>query len=206
MTLANAQVIQEGNNYYVQHGSDKDLLVTFSNIPILQDYESQVQGRPIYKDVPYIEIVTAGNTKNRVHRAVKMQGDGVMPSDIERFPRQWDAFQRQAEQVFEGTPITEYAPVSKSQALELKAQNIHTVEHLAAVSDSVVDSIGLGGRKLRENARSWLEQAKSGSEITRLQAENDTLRTDVELLKKQIETIMSAVEDKSKTKGKENGN
>ena len=83
-----------------------------------------------------------------------------------------------------GTPIEEWALVSKSEALSLKSINIHTVDQLAAAPDVALN--WLGARDLRTKAQAFLEQAKDGSAITKLMAENATLKSDVEMMKTQI--------------------
>jgi len=83
-----------------------------------------------------------------------------------------------------GTPITEWPVVSKSQALNLKAMSIHTVEALAEVSDNALN--WLGARELREKARSYLAAAAGGAALSQAQAENAALRADIEALKAQF--------------------
>ena len=48
----------------------------------------------------------------------------------------------------------------------------------------------MGARELREKAKAWLNNAKGGSEVTRLLGENDTLRNDVEVLKRQVAELV----------------
>ena len=184
MEFASAQIHKSGNSLHVTHGDDKGLFVTFYTESIEAPYESEQAGHPVFKDVPYVHILFPGDRTKEVKRPVKMKGDESSPSDMERWPRQWQAFQAQAQEVANGLPITEWAPISKSQALALKAMHIHTVEQLAEVPDHALT--WLGAREMQEKARTWLSQAKDGAEALRLKAENDALRQDIEQLKKQF--------------------
>lgn len=194
MEFATAQVHKAGNQLHVTHGDDKGLFVTFYDEAIRQNFESEQQGRPVFKDVPHVHIMFPGDRTKEVKRPVKLSGDESSPSDPERWPRQWAAYQAQAAEVVDGLPVTEWAPLTKSQAMELKALHIHTVEQLAAVPDHALT--WLGAREMQAKARAFLAQATDGAEVLRLKAENEALRTDLELLKQQVAELSG-----TKTKG-----
>lgn len=197
MEFTSAQVALRPNQHVgmASHGNDKGLFVTFYNEAIQQGAESERQGRPVFKDVPHVHILFPGDRTKEVRRPVRLTADDNTPSDPERWPAQWQAFQSQGENQLQGLPITEWAPLTKSQAMELKAMHIHTVEQLAELPDHTLT--WMGARELREHARSFLAQAKDGAENARLRAENEALRTDVEMLKKQMSELMAG---KTRTK------
>lgn len=187
--FSDANIIKQGQNYIVSYGDDSGCHVEFS-IEAIEDEEASVrEGRPIYKDVEFITIRYAGDRNTVNKRPVKKYADAHGPEDAVRFPRQYQAFKNKQATVTEGTPITEWAMVSKSLAMELKGLNIHTVEMLAAVSDANLS--WHGARTMRDKAKAWLEQAKSGAGVSKLQAENEQLRADVEALKAQIAALAS---------------
>lgn len=198
MDFAAAQVNLRPNQMVgmAKHGDDKGLFVTFYNEAVHQPAESERQGRPIFKDVPHVHILFPGDRTKEVRRPIKMHGDESSPSDPERWPMQWQAFESQSETQVQGVPITEWAPITKSQAMELKALHIHTVEHLAELPDHALN--WLGSRELREQARAFLAAADDGAENARLRAENEALRTDVDMLKKQMSELMAAQKRGSK--------
>jgi hypothetical protein len=197
MDFAQARVIEQGNQLHVTHGDDSKLYVEFKMEPVQQGAESEKQGRPIYKDVPYIEINFPGDRTKKIYRPVKMENDHQSPSDPVRFPRQWTAFQEQRTQVQDGTPIEQWGPITRSQAMELKAMRIHTVEQLAGISDQ--NLTWLGARELRDKAEAWLKQAAGGKEVMRLQAENAQLREDFALLQDQMKQLSSRFEAEAET-------
>lgn len=196
MELASPTVVKQGNNLHVSHGDDKGLFVEFS-LEALEDEElTAKEGRPIFKEVEMITIRIVGDTKTVVKRPVDQIGTGGAPPDPVRFPYQWQVFKSKNEVPLQGTPITEWPPVSKALALELKAMNIHTVESLAECSDGNLK--WMGARDLREKAIAWLQQAKDGSGIVSLQEEITQLKMQNEALKNQIEGLAKAAKSKPK--------
>ena len=193
MEFAEARVHKSGNSLHVSHGDDKGLYVEFFDEAVQHPFQSEQAGRPIFVEQPYVKILFPGDMTKQVVRPVDLQGSEGKPSDPERWPRQWDAYQKKASQVPIGTPLTQWAPMTKAIALTLKAQNIHTVEQLAELPDTAL--VWMGAREMHEKAKVWLASAKDGAEVLRLQQENLDLRNDVETLKKQFAEL-------SKSRGK----
>lgn len=207
MDFATPKVYERGNQLHVSHGDDTRLFVEFYTEAVHQKAESEKVGRPLYKDVPFIKIMFPGDKNKLINRPVRFEGNGVEPSDTDRFPRQWDAYQKQQEQPILGTPITEWPQITKSQALELKGLNIHTVEMLANVSDGALQNIGMGARELRSKAQAWIAQATDhaavSSQIAALTKENESLKTDLAMMKEQLASLSRDAEKKAKSKSGE---
>ena len=70
-----------------------------------------------------------------------------------------------------------------AQVKELKALDIMTVEHLAGLNDHGLQRIAMGGRRLKELAESYLDDAKAMALVTEKQAENDRLNAEIAALK-----------------------
>ena len=174
-----------------KHGDDSSVWAEFYHKPIKMDYESQQQGRPIYKDIPYLLITFPGDRTKTWDQPVKMQDDNNGPSDPHRFPRQWEAFQRQQEQIPDGTPLTEFAAFGRARVMELKAMNIHTVEQFSVVPDGQIESLGLGARKERDLCRNSLDKVATVAEVSKLRADNEVLQADIALLQQQIKELGS---------------
>lgn len=184
MEFAEARVHKSGNQLHVTHGDDKNLYVEFFMEAVQHPYESEQAGRPIFHDVPFIRIYFAGDNTKRVVRPVDLKGSDSIPPDPQRWPQQWAAFEANKTQDHAGIPLTEWPPITKSVALTLKGMQIHTVEQLSAVPDHALT--WLGAREMREKAKTWLAKADDGAEVLRLKNENDVLKADIELLKKQF--------------------
>ena len=191
MELATPTIHKSGNSLHVSHGDDRGLFVTFYNEAVQSPFKSEEAGHPVFDDVPYIHIMFPGNSTTQVRRPVKLkQGEDGAPSDPQRWPKQWQAFKSQSEQVHSGIPITEWPPITKSQALALKGIHIHTVEALAEVPDNGLT--WLGAREMQQKAIAWLKNADGGAEVLRLTKENEDLRTDIDMLKAQVSQLMAA--------------
>ena len=87
----------------------------------------------------------------------------------------------------------------------MKALRIHTLEQLAAVPDSALNM--MGGRELRDKAQKFLS-ASTGDHavVTKLEAENATLRTDIEFLKTQFAELANMQPKRRAARDKENLN
>lgn len=191
--FAEANVIKQGNNYYVKHGDDSGLYVEFTVEAIKNEELSMEHGRPIFEDKDYITIRIAGDTKTVRKRPVQLEWQGDVPPDDKRWPRQYEAFKNQKSQVADGLPLTEWAAITKSDAASMKAMNIHTVEMLAGLQDNHLT--WLGARQMRDKAIAWLNQARDGSGLSKLQSENEQLKIQMEALKNQMAGLLDAVPD-----------
>ncbi|MFK4444638.1 hypothetical protein ABH944_004858 [Caballeronia udeis] len=200
MDFAQARIVEQGNSLHVTHGDDSRLYVEFTNEAIHQTFLSEEAGRPIFKDVPHVRIHFPGDRTKQIFRPVKFQDDYQGPADPVRFPRQWAAFQAQAEQIQDGTPIEQWGPLTKSQAMELKSMHIHTVEQLAGIADN--NLTWMGSRELREKAIAWLKQADDGKHAMHLQGELEKRDAVIEDLQRQMKEMASLVHAGAEAKAK----
>lgn len=185
------KVTQSGTTLHVEHGNDSNLYVEFTMESVPQPFESEKQGRPIFKDVPYIKIITPGDKTKVPHRPVKDE-------DKIRFPRQWEAFKNQEVQVTEGTPITEWPPLTKGEAMEFKALNIHTVEQLANLPDSSLS--WLGGQQRRTQAQSFIAASKDTALVSKMNGELAKRDADILALQNQIAELSAKNQDDDQPK------
>ena len=188
MELATPTIHKSGNQLHVSHGDDKGLHVTFYIEAIKSPFKSEQAGYPVFEDVTFVHILFPGNRSTEVKRPAKLKNDGGIPPDNERWPRAWQAFQNQSEEAHVGLPVTEWSPLTKGQAMGLKAQHIHTVEQLAELPDHALT--WLGAREMQIKAKAYLKQAgDGGAEAMRLSKENDNLHAVIEALKAQISDL-----------------
>lgn len=108
-----------------------------------------------FTEVPHLKLQAPGNTRTVYHQPVRLDSGPGHPSDPERFPREWAAFQ--AGQSHElGTSIYEWDGVTPSDARRFELNGIKTVEQLAHVSDANLLGLGVGALALREKARTFI--------------------------------------------------
>jgi hypothetical protein len=170
-----------------KHGDDSSVHAEFYMRPFHMEAASVEAGRPIYQEKPYLRITFPSDRTKTWDQPVKMEDDGNGQSDPHRFPRQWQAFINQQEQIPDGTPLTEFPALSRSRVMELKAMGIHTVEQYAKVPDTA--DLGLGWKKERETCQTYLNRAVDLSQFTKMQDENETLKADIAQLQQQIKEL-----------------
>jgi hypothetical protein len=162
------------------HGDDT-LLVKFFMNPKINSIKSAEAGRPIYSEVPYVQIMQPGNKDSIIIRpATKM--------DKQRFVEHFRKFEaREDQETIEGTPLEEWAGITRSQCEELKYLNIRTVEQLSTVSDSNAQGV-MGVGYLKEKAVKYIEDT-AGDATKEALAD---LQTKYEALMAKFETVPDA--------------
>ena len=153
--------------------------VRFYQRAVSQKFQSEEEGRPIYKQFDYVEIRQPGEDKQVVDRK-------VCDLDKERWPEQWARYQRGQEQVADGTPLSEWPNLGVTEVARLKSINIHTIEHLAGLDDMGLQKLGPGARELQKQAKYFLEEAVPTSAVANLKGMYDRLIGDaLRLIEKQ---------------------
>ncbi len=144
---------------------DENLLVKFF-IKQKQDQAATLkEGRPIFKDVEYIDIKVPGNRSGGACRPANYR-------DKQRFPRHYAAFQQRKEMPTEGTPLKEWPLMSRSQVEELSFHHVKTVEQLVEMSDTVASQF-MGMNDLKRKAIMWLESTEETARINEIQSLKD---------------------------------
>lgn len=178
-TLAEARFNSVGQ---LSHGDDRALLARFYLKAVRQGFQSEKEGREIFADQEFIEILIAGDNTRRIDREVKEE-------DKTRFSAQYQAFKNQQAVVHEGTPLESWAAVSAATVLNLKAMNVHTVEQLSAVSDGLLTRLGTGAQTLRDKAKTFLKTAEDNKHSMFLQSELEKRDAQIADLQRQIKEI-----------------
>lgn len=144
-------------------------------------------GLPKYVAREVVELHSPGDLKNvPVHR--------VNAAYIDRFRTEYDAWKRtgSAESDLAGTglPLTHWPQMPMAIAASLSHAKVFTVEQLAGLSDTQCSINGaMGIRKYRDMAAAFVDQSRAAAPIARLDAENEALRQEMALLKKQMEQV-----------------
>jgi len=173
------QIIQQGNSYRVQHGTDAGLFVQFYLEAIKDEEATIAAGRPIFHDREYIKIIPVGD-KNTV------VCEPVTDEHRHRWPAQYAAFKNQQHQPIDGRPIDQWPRMTKSQVMMFKAVNVHTVVQLANVSDANLGNLGMGARDLREKAIVYLKSAEGSAGTLAIQDKLNEALKQIEALKNQL--------------------
>ena len=179
-----------------EQGADSRLQVRFYKRAVQQEQETLEAGRPIFKEFDFVHICVAGETLTEIDTY-------ATPSHRQRFPQQWALYMNRVgaddPQVI-GTPLHEWALVSKSQAEELRAMKFHTVEAIANASDQQLQRMGMAAGmspySFRDKAKAFLAAANNTADATKREEELNSLRE--QLAKKDEETAKMKAETEAK--------
>lgn len=166
--------------------AESNLFVSFYTEAIELKAESEKQGRPVYRDVPFIKIVVPGDVNNIIERKATKE-------DEAKFPKAWARYKAQESDAHEGTPLEQWPQMSRSLVKEAKFFEIHTVEQLAGLSDINVSKMGMGYLELRNKAKAWLTAAAGTASETAQAAENQRLKDMIADLQAQMSALKPKV-------------
>ena len=203
-----------------EQNADSRLSVRFYKRAIKQEDASTEAGRPIYKEFDFVNICVAGDNLTEIDTF-------ALENHKQRFPLHWAQYINKLgndNEGYEGTPLSEWPLVSKSQAEELRGLKFHTVEAVANASDQQLQRIGMAAGMspyaFRDKAKSFLnladktaesdkrdqeinalkeELAKKEQETAKIKAETDAK---LALMQEQMATILAAVGEKKPRKRK----
>lgn len=177
MSVANASFTrtnlgqQDGNNY-----------PRFFIDSVQDMVASENEGRPIYRDEERVEIFMPGNPYTRPVERVSNEHK-------QRWPKEYAAFKDGIEMSPDGTPLEEWSILKRSQILELKGLGFKTVEHIRDMDDHAIQRIPMYGRRLRELAEVFLDDASRIAMTNKLSAENDKKDAEIAALRHQVEEM-----------------
>ncbi len=192
----------QGNNVIAMatHGSDANLHVEFYVDDEYQTFESEKQGRAIYKPVNKVRIAQPG-AKTDIIKHVQMTDEPNSPSHPNRFPRQWQAFLAQQAQVPDGTPLEMCRFIPSHQVKEFKAQNIHTAEQLANIPDTILQTLGMGAMRARDLAKAYINEDSKVQELSAALARETAMKADMEALKAQMADLNNLMANRRDNQG-----
>lgn len=164
---------------YMECGTDLPQSATAgSRIPLIKAYALIMQ----YGSKDVVEKDAEEWLASIKQRAIQGQYN---PEWATRFQMQYDEFLKGNELPRHGTPVRTWPAPNREQVIRLQAVGITTVEDLAAVSDSALQSIGLDGRYLRDLARNYLEESKGvGALAVKVAELEQTKRDQAEQIKR----------------------
>ena len=160
----------------------------------VDDAASDEAGHPVYKDVPYVQIISPGNDKEIVDRKVKDE-------DKERWPREWHAFLNREEIQYDGTPLKEWPQITKAQAATLEAMKIFTVEQLSEVADQNIGNLGMGMMDLKNKAKAYLEWQAGESSLQKYAQRNRRQQERIDQLEQQVAALEEKLSELSAASG-----
>lgn len=139
------------------------------------------EGRPVCKEVEYIELIIPANPKTKpVYRVTRQYR--------EKYAEAYKRFKAGQEARPDGTPLEEWPFLTKLRCAELKAMHVYTVEQLAGLSDTQLQKLGSDALDLQKRAKQFLQpesatvkelravERQQAAEIAELKAQMAQLR------------------------------
>lgn len=171
----------ENQFYRTSEGS----FITFKWDTAKNNFLSEKNGGPVFDKVLIGHISSPGQQKSTMSLEFLREdaNNNVRKNENawKRYGEQAEAFIKKEESPkLQGTPIEQMPGLDMKVAASLKAMHVHTVEALADLTDTGLNALGMGARKLKAEALGYLESRKSKDAAVevaqKLSAENAELR------------------------------
>ena len=172
------------------NGADGRLAIKFYKHTEKDEMATISEGRPMFREVDYIKIMVPGDSLSEIDRP-------VLESDKTRFPTPWANYLNRInlDGKFEGTPLSEWPLISRSQAEQLRALRFYTVEAIASASDQQIMNIGMAAGMspytFRDKAKHFIDSAKTSADFDKRQEELDQLRAENDRIKAETDAKMA---------------
>lgn len=178
---------------------DSRLACRFYSRPVKMDFDSQKAGRPIFKDVDYVQIFVPGDSTSVLDTPAR-------EDHKKRFPIQWAHYQNKhggdAREI--GTPLAQWPRITPAQAEELRALKFYTVESIAHASDANIQHIGMiagmSPYALRDHAIRFLNVAAGDSVAAAAEAKAKELEEQNRELAARLEALEAKLAEPEKRK------
>lgn len=158
--------------------------------------KSRTEGRPIFDDVDMVRLRYVGDKTRELHAPAadkfireKDSGNWLTYADV--FADQYKAYKAGQEYTEGGTPLSEVPFLTEAKRQELRALNVYTLEHIVANEDRLRKALGMSGGQILAQARAMMERARDSALETKLAAENDALKQQLESLSSQVQQLMA---------------
>ncbi len=155
------------NDFSKPRAGDERLAVRFFR-KAKEDHEASMkEGRPIFKDVDFIQVMVPGDRNNTHVRP-------VAPGDKVRFQKQYQHWKStQNNDMAIGTPLEAWGILSLAQIEEFRYFGVRSIEHMAGLNDDLCGKIH-GALSLKQRANMFLQLLKDEAPLRKVQAELDT--------------------------------
>ena len=185
--------------------------IEFVRVAVDDPRRSVDLGYRVTKDVDMVHVMQPGS-KDCVEIGAVAWLTSIKSRMLEQayncYPQEWvtafhgayEAWKTGQEPPLVGTSVKEWAFLSPSQAQNLIALRIITIEDVAAMTEEAMQRFGMGGRDLREKARKWIADHEVAGNLA---DENEALRAQLAALSARVAELESPPKVKRGRKPKE---
>ncbi len=176
------------NDFHKPRAGDERLAVRFFRKAKQDAVASQEAGRPIFKEVDYMQVMIPGDRNSSVVRP-------VAPGDKARFAKQYEHWKTtQSNDIVVGTPLEAWGVLSLAQTEEFRYFGIRTIEHMADLRDDVAQKIP-GAQQLKQRAAQFVQLAKDEAPMKKMEAELGKRDNEIETLRQAIADQAAQLKD-----------
>jgi hypothetical protein len=159
-----------------QAATNQNLLIPrFFMFDVQNEAETKKHGRPIWDQMEMCEVRIAGGRERTIHAPAHevfrtdrdMYGNITEVTYAIEYAEQYTAFKSGDVQMLKGTPTSELPFLTSAKRRELQALNIHTAEALAGLDGNNLKMLGMGGRELKVQAQTYLDNAAGSADVVR---------------------------------------
>lgn len=169
-----ATVEGKGTHLTVSHGTDTDLLVSF--------YFNKVHEKD------FVRIRVPGDSKTEWDEPVQQKHK-------DRFPVQWDAYQRKVSQHGDDTLLEDADFISENMKEHYRRNNIETVKQLANIPDAFLQALGPGARENQKKALAFIRAEAEMVDAKKIDEENRHLHNKIVDQALKIEELTKMVQE-----------
>lgn len=130
-------------------------------------------------EFPCLEITCPGDLKSVSIRK-------VTALEQQMFPEAWESFKNGTEAALDGTSLDMFLGKDHPALRELNYHKLHTVEQVAGISDTVVQSLGMGFRDLRDQCAQYVER-QNGNDV--LAEQNKAMADQMAKMQEQLDRL-----------------
>ena len=177
------------------YGNGPRPIVNFEAKPVQQSAMSLAAGKPIFRTIVFMRLQHPGERDFILRPATR--------EDVNRFAPEYRNYCANREQRPEGAPLEVLFPHLSDVVTTLHFHRVYTVEMLAALTDTQLQNLGMGGYEWQAKARRWLDgmakgagfaeieerQRKVSVENQRLSDQNTQLVAQVQALSQQVQQL-----------------
>jgi hypothetical protein len=176
---------------------DESVIAVFKDFAVKNEGKSAQAGRPVFDDLEVVELRYPGSKNWCAYPATSFSHWGVDPETGEQIKITYaERFSRQYQQFKVHSTLNYAVFLTEARRAELRAQNIYTVESLAAIDGQELKNLGQGGRAMKNQAMEYIEDSQRGAVNTQIQAELEALRAKNQLMEEDL-AAMKAKASKS---------
>ncbi len=181
------------SHFTTGHVAEEGVSARFYDRTVKTD-KLDAQGFPVFAEVCFCEIRLKDNVSEIFDQPATID-------KIRRFPQEYAHYQQARRQAAEGTPLEQFAFLSKPEIEALKVRGIYSVESLSALDDDKAETLGI--RKERDQARKFVERAGDNLCIEKWRQREEQYQARINKLEEDIAALRKNVSARRQKSGGE---